>query len=125
MIPWLRTFPTEIEYDINHLWPGHDIAEWWRGEMSSRRLALFLDHLPETSATMMAAHETEWPQANYLLAYIGDQLAYGRAEFVQANGGQLTPQALPRPGDQSVEERREEQRTVHDMLVDMMGGNTS
>jgi len=118
VVALLRLFPEEIEADL--LSRQIDIADWWRGEMTSRRLWVLIEHLPETSATAQARRGDRWPEWTHILALVTDQLTFLRAE-VQAGLGAKTPmkpKPLPRPRDE--EERAEQQgaaRNVRDYLL--------
>lgn len=137
MITLLRHFPEEIEADILRYYPGQDVAHWWQGvlsyvgdeeaemeaprlRLSSRRLALMIEHLPEDSATWKARRDDRWTEATHLLAYIGDQVHFMRAD-AQAIGGAespMKPERLPRPGDEeTTEDAREVSKSLHDYLM--------
>ncbi|AER47882.1 tail assembly chaperone [Mycobacterium phage Courthouse] len=54
MARWM-VFPREIECDLS-LYHNHDIGEWYRGELSSRKLLILLDGLPEDSWYKLSVH---------------------------------------------------------------------
>jgi hypothetical protein len=44
-----RLFPTLIEAELKHHYPGCSIGQWHRGEMTSRELLVLLRELPDDS----------------------------------------------------------------------------
>lgn len=53
----LRLYPTQIESGLL-LFTPHDIGQWYRGELSSRKLLVILEELPETSLFKIARDRT-------------------------------------------------------------------
>lgn len=68
----------EIEADL--LFRGVDVHDWHTGKMSSRRLLILLEHLPDDSAFKMALNQ-DWPRT--------DQLATGMWNEIKAMRGDL------------------------------------
>jgi hypothetical protein len=118
----LRTFPEEIEADIARYYPGRDIAQYWRGDMTARALLVLVQHLPEDSATVRAQRGTPWSDLMYLVAHIADTVAFARADYANAHGGNARPTPLPRPDTVEAQQAREQTRQVHDALTSMMRG---
>jgi len=57
-------------------YPGRDpIAEWWRGEITFRKLVMFVDGLPLTSAMHRAERGHDWSDLNYQVAQLTDLFA--------------------------------------------------
>ncbi len=56
MLPRWRLFPREIESDL-HLYHLLDIGDWHSGEMSSRKLLIYLDGLPGDSWYKLSVNE--------------------------------------------------------------------
>lgn len=52
-----RLYPTQIESGLS-LFTRHDIGEWFRGELSSRKLLVLLEELPEKSRFKEARDRT-------------------------------------------------------------------
>ncbi len=84
---------------------GVDLLGWYRGELSSRRLAVLVRHLPRDSAFRLA-HEGEaagWSLGDQLLAAVVDHLAVANWMFASVNRDEdeappEPPQPVPRPG---------------------------
>ncbi|WP_172381523.1 hypothetical protein [Streptomyces sp. MNP-20] len=82
-----------------------DLLGWYRGELSSRRLAVLVRHLPRDSAFRLA-HEGEaagWSLGDQLLAAVVDHLAVANWMFASVNRDEdeappEPPQPVPRPG---------------------------
>lgn len=119
----LAQYPDEIEADIARYYPGHDIADFWRGTMSGRKLAVLVRHLPEDSATVKAQRGSPWSDLMYLVAYLADTVAYSRADYLNAHGASARPTPVPRPQTEADRAEREQVHLVHDALVDMMHGH--
>jgi hypothetical protein len=122
VIGLLRAFPEEIEADLARFYPGRDIAQFWRGEMTGRALAVLIRHLPEDAALVKAQRGTHWSELMYLVAHIADTVAYARADYANAHGGSASPEPVPRPDSPDAEEDRQRVRHLHDALTDMMHG---
>ncbi|MGK5631221.1 hypothetical protein [Streptomyces sp. URMC 123] len=83
-----------------------DLLDWHRGRLSSRRLAVLLEHLPRDGAVARALHEeaAEWSVTDHLLATVADQLAVANWMFATVNSDEDAdpleyPAPIPRPGD--------------------------
>ncbi|MGW0535637.1 hypothetical protein [Streptomyces sp. NPDC003032] len=84
---------------------GVDLLGWHRGELSSRRLAVLVRHLPRDSA-FRSAHDgeaAEWSLTDHLLAAVVDHLAIANWMFASVNRDEdeaapEAPQPVPRPG---------------------------
>lgn len=76
-----RLFPTQIEADLQQFYNGRRIAEWHRGEMSSRELLALLNGLPDRSKYKGAFRgyqfgvDYEWAPEEYRQAAIARQQA--------------------------------------------------
>nr|WP_239081464.1 hypothetical protein [Streptomyces sp. SID9727] len=82
------------------------MLDWHRGQLSSRRLAILIKHLPRDSATIRDTdgEAAEWSVTDYLLAAVVDHLAAANWMFSVVNGdGESDPAEqpvpVPRPGD--------------------------
>ncbi|MFF2504169.1 hypothetical protein ACFVTY_12450 [Streptomyces sp. NPDC058067] len=82
-----------------------DLLDWHRGRLSSRRLAVLVQHMPRDSALAHSLHgeAAEWTTADHLLAAVVDQLAEANWMFATVNRDEDTdpldpPQPVPRPG---------------------------
>lgn len=122
VITYLRYFPEEIEADLQRYY-GIDIGDWWREEISSRRLLVLIEQLPGESATFRARNIGDrWNETQHILAYIADQITFARRE-AQGEDSTWNPQPLPRPNEGNLrQEEQEIMSTVHDGLLAMMSG---
>ncbi|MEO3974257.1 hypothetical protein [Streptomyces sp. CAU 1734] len=82
---------------------GVDLLDWHRGELSSRRLAILVKHLPRDSAVNRELHgeEAEWSVTDHLLAATVDHLAAANWMFATVNSEDAPtdpPEPVPRPG---------------------------
>lgn len=92
-----------MEADLQRFY-GVDLADYWRGELSPRRLSVLIEQLPPTSATARHYAKSDgWDLHAFLLA-----------DLFQAFTGELHP-ARPQPQGPSsryaqLRERLEEQK---------------
>jgi hypothetical protein len=84
---------------------GVDLLDWYRGRLSSRRLAVLVKHLPRDSVTLDGLHgeAAQWSVTDYLLASVVDQLAEANWMFATVNRDEDAdpleyPRPVPRPG---------------------------
>ena len=79
------------------------LADLWTGQLTWRRLAVLVAHLPRESATVRAQHGevVEWGATEHLLAHVVDLLAASNWQRAQQRSKtRITrPKPLPRPGD--------------------------
>ncbi|MGW6362089.1 hypothetical protein ACWFR5_44720 [Streptomyces sp. NPDC055092] len=85
-----------------------DLLDWYRGRLSSRRLAVLVRHLPRDGALARALHGdgAEWTVTDHLLARIVDELAQNNWMFATVNRDEDSepldyPEPIPRPGEPS------------------------
>lgn len=118
----LQTYPDEVEADLARFY-GLDIADYWRGTLSARRVWTLVTHLPEDAATAKAQRGNHWSEQMYLLAHLVDVVAFHRAEWANSHGAKLQPTPVTRPGDiETAHAEREQSKGLHDALRDMMTG---
>ncbi|WAP59827.1 hypothetical protein [Streptomyces sp. S465] len=84
---------------------GVDLLDWHREELSSRRLAVLVRHLPPDSAFVRSreGEAAEWTLTDHLLAAAVDHLAIANWMFASVNRDEYadppqTPVPVPRPG---------------------------
>ncbi|MEV5606814.1 hypothetical protein [Streptomyces sp. NPDC052225] len=82
-----------------------DLLDWYRGRLTTRRLAVLVRHLPRDSALTreLVGEAAEWTVTDHLLAHIADQLAEANWMFATVNRDEDTdpieyPAPFPRPG---------------------------
>ncbi|WP_420034364.1 hypothetical protein ACN2WE_19200 [Streptomyces sp. cg28] len=82
-----------------------DLLDWYRGRLSSRRLALLVRHMPGDSALARELHGegADWQVTDYLLAHVVDLLQEANWMFATVNRDEDSepiepPQPLDRPG---------------------------
>lgn len=88
------------------------IAAYWRGEVSLRKVRVFVENLPPGSALGRAAVKHSWRDTEFLLAEIGDRLGLLLELTRVANSENesfRTPELLPRPGDAERKAREEKE----------------
>ena len=111
-----------------------DLLDWYRGALSSRRLAVLLKHLPPDSALGRALHgeESEWTVTDHLLAAAVDHLAIANWMFSAVYRDEDAampeiPTPVPRPGagnggdDESGLERDDSGPTEHELALFFSG----
>lgn len=94
---------------------GTDLLDWYRGRLSSRRLAVLVKHLPRDSALGRELHDEAagWSVTDYLLAHMVDQLQEANWMFATVNGDEDSesldyPEPVHRPGQPQQQERDSE-----------------
>lgn len=91
-----------MEADLQRFY-GVRLADLTTGELTWRRLATLVTHLPRDAATVRAQHgeRARWGDSEHLLALIADLLA--GANWQRGNAGvkhpKSKPKPLPRPGE--------------------------
>lgn len=119
----LSCYPTEIESDLS-LYHDFDIADWWRGEKSSRWVWTRIIHLPDESQFKAALREGDWSIDRYLLAHVANELKYHRADFARAHGGDMNPQPILSPGQQQEKDAEDQDyRDAREILLGQMRGD--
>ncbi|EUA18475.1 putative gp13 [Mycobacterium xenopi 3993] len=118
-----RQHPTEIEADLADR--GHDILDWHRGIMSSRRLLVLLRHAPENGPYKTALREGKWPEFMQILAEIHKELALYRASHYVGSENEYTPKVFIDPverralADQQAEEEAASENFQNDLAAQM------
>lgn len=77
-------WPTEIEADLADR--GHDIMDWHRGAMTSRRLLVLLDNAPDTGPYMRARRDGRQSRGERVREETFNEIALLRAAFYAVNG---------------------------------------
>lgn len=90
---------------------GVDLLDWHRGRLTSRRLAVLIEHMPADSSLLQELHgeEASWKVTDYLLAAAVDHLAAANWMFATVNTDEdgeppERPMPVPRPGDTAIAE---------------------
>ncbi|MEV8051865.1 hypothetical protein G6W61_21685 [Streptomyces sp. KAI-26] len=85
-----------------------DLLDWHRGQLTSRRLAVLVKHMPRDSAVSreLDGDGAEWTVTDYLLAAAVDHLAAANWMFASVNTDEdaeppEAPVPVPRPGDRT------------------------
>lgn len=90
-----RRWPTEIEFDLLNLPSPVDIADWLQGtrdehgrlKLSSRRLLLILEKLPDTSEfKTWALRKGDWTRDEEIAAKTHNEVAKLVSAYLQAHG---------------------------------------
>lgn len=109
LLPLLRDYGGAIEYDL--LSRGIDLLDWFRGDITSRRLwSLICQLVEDDSSATRRAIGGPWTLDQLLLAAAVDDIRLGNYILAAANSPKgknplPLPQPIPRPG---VEERAPE-----------------
>lgn len=107
---------------------GIDIGDFWRGDMSLRRLRVLVQALPAESATYRAAQGNNYGEAEYLLHHIANSLkVYTEAQYPAAHGakdlGEFVPLPVPNANAErevaEIEAARPTREAVHAMFSRM------
>lgn len=114
----IRQWPNEIEADL--AFRGIDIGWWHRntltGEgvprLSSRRLLLLLDELPETSAYKTMLRDGQWPLWQRMLKTLTNETSLHRAGLYAGGDASYEPMVYVDPIEQR--ERAEEAQAVQE-----------
>lgn len=82
-----------------HHYPGRDqIAEFWRGEITLRKLRVMVEGLPADGATARAAAGHHWRHLEFMLAQLLNETVRMRVDFGNANRAEKAPaQEYPEP----------------------------
>lgn len=83
--------------------PRDPLAEFWRGEITIRKLRVMVEHLPPDSAHARAHHGNSWRDQEFMLAQIGDTLSVLTeiTRVVNSENEQFRqPTPFKRPGDE-------------------------
>lgn len=75
-----------------------DLADYWRGRLSARRLRVLIERLPEQAVTLRVLDErSAWTTGDYLLALVADRLADLAWLYVEAHRAKTARNPKPRP----------------------------
>jgi len=89
--------------------------------MTSRELMVFVEQLPEESATKRAISGDEWVTLHHLVANVFDAVTFMRAETTNYRGGSSTPEPIKRPGQAERDaERTAAAHKAHDEIMATM-----
>lgn len=114
----LRSAPGEIEADLQRVYPGRRIGEFWRtisprqtGEMTPRELITLIEELPDDSR-YARRRKTAWSLQERLTAMIANISMASRQDYRNAHGAdldwtQIDPPELPH--EREAREARERQ----------------
>lgn len=93
----LRKHSEPAEADLDRVY-GIDLGDFYRGEITARKLSVRLRYLPAGSMLWQAMHSDKaWTQAEYLQALTVDKLA--GANWQRAGGKGAHPVPVERPAD--------------------------
>jgi len=106
----VRLYPHEIEADL--AFRGIDIADWHRGDMSSRRLIALLQHLPDDSAFKKSHREGDWGFNEYMWAGIVNEVRLLRSDQAAINGQKMDISLIESPAQLEQKHELEKVREV-------------
>lgn len=117
---WSR-YPTEVESDLADR--GHDIFDWHRQSMSSRKLLVLLQHAREEDAFKTAMRGGEWPEWQLMLKEIHKEVAVGRASRYVGGDHEYVPKVFLSPTErvEHFETEQAEDDEFDDLVTDLVG----
>lgn len=92
-----RQHPTEIEAELADR--GHEIGDWHRGVMSSRRLLVLLKHARDDGPYRAALRDGDWPVESLMLKEIHKELALDRASKYVGSDDEYQPKVFVSPAE--------------------------
>jgi hypothetical protein len=101
----VRYFPHEIEADL--AFRGIDIADWHQGKMSSRRLLVLLEGLPDDSLYRKARRDGDWSDGEYLRAALINEVRLLRVDQAALQGQKMEATLLRSPAQLDAEKEEE------------------
>jgi hypothetical protein len=118
----LGDYAVELEADLRREY-NVDIADWYRGKLSSRTVLSLVSQLSEQSSFRLAH---DWPLQGHLMAALINEIRAMRGDLWALIGKeQMTYKPLLPPSSQRLEDaKRAETRAVHDQIVAQMRGTT-
>lgn len=98
---WLLA-PTAIEADLRREYPGVRIADWLRGDMTSREFIVLVEHLTDesdfkTSAPQPFGRDGDWSEAMKIAAKTHEELALNRASKYVGGDNEYIPEVFIAP----------------------------
>lgn len=83
---------------MHHYSPRDPVAEYWRGEITLRKLRVMVEGLPANGATARAMAGHHWGHLEFMAADLVDVMARLRVDFGNANRAEKAPmQPYPDP----------------------------
>ena len=121
----VRQYPTQIEADLEREY-GRDILDWYRGELSSRKLLVLLEELSDNASLKKEFSESGWPEWVQILAEIHKEDALNRAGKYAGTKHAYEVKTFVPPKERlrkyiEVTERTEFQKEVQDDLFEQLG----
>jgi hypothetical protein len=120
--------PDEVEADLARYYgPDDQLAQFWRGRLSLRRLRVLVHALPPDSATWTArlGERALWTREVAILADLYDAITALRAEQIAINTENGRPPDLPRyprPVVETENTQRGEVAAMHNRLRRALNG---
>ena len=120
---WLiKRYPALIEATIER-YPGRDIGQWYRGEMSSRKLLVLLENSDDEwpfkrHAARPFGRGGDWNEAEQMLAAIHEENALDRASKYVGGENEYVPKVFispPERFERAVEAQTEAQQEEEQM----------
>lgn len=118
----LAQYAEEIEASL--LFRGIDLFDWYRGEMSSRRLLLLLRYLPDDSPFKIAYRDGDWPLQDHLTTGVWNEIKAMRGDLWAFLGKERLPfrPILPPSTERAEAEKLKASRAAHDNLIAQLRG---
>jgi hypothetical protein len=128
----VKRYPTQIESDLSR-YHGIDIADWHRGTLnrrgtltlSSRKLLVFLERLPDTSQfKTWAERHGDWTDGQKMLQLAANEVSQLRASYhAVARNDPYDPTVWRSPGDlRAAADLAEDNQELQDDLMGHLFG---
>lgn len=117
-----RQHPTEIEAGIRAEYPGVRIAQWFRGEMSSRELLVMIKHLPADGDYQKAKRASGESEGMELLRDMRNELFAFVAGHKPEGERTYTPAPNPKDREAFIAEAIEQQKFEDEGRDELMSG---
>jgi hypothetical protein len=102
------------------LFKGIDIFDWYTGKMSSRRLLVLIERLPESGAFKTALRDGDWTLQEILLTAVYNQIHAMRGD---GYGEGFTFHPILSPSmERAKQEKRSVVREAHDSVIAQLRG---
>lgn len=122
----LKRYGKLIEATIESCYPGRDIGQWYRGEMSSRKVLVLLEEAPQDSQFKKFAKPPfgrggDWDETTKIFAALHKEAALDRASKYVGGENEYIPEVFLAPSEraeyaQTAELEQQTEEQAMDML---------
>ena len=119
----MRFFPHEIEADLAAVY-NVDIADWHCGVLSSRRLLVLLEGLPDDARFNVARRDGDWSDEQYLQASLINEVRLLRVDQAALKGHKMEATLLESPAQrEAAAEKAAENNALRTGILAQLHGN--